>query len=85
MIVPNAEQIEQAHDSLTKGTTKTPVDYPTLSDFIHDAQFKELKCAVGEMADELDAGYLLGLQTARIVLMQSTALMLAKVKPEDVL
>jgi len=97
MIAPNAEQIEAAAENLLRGTTKEPVSvYPILSDFIYDSQLKELESAMGaEILEKLGSsfpltenfklGYMLGIQTARMVLMTSMSLITAKIKPEDVL
>lgn len=92
MQAPNASQIEQAADSLAvKGG-----DYPNLSDFIRRSQVKELQSAMGAEtieklgaafppSKEFIAGYELGLQTARFALVGSISLMIAKIKPTDVL
>lgn len=86
MLAPNAEQIESAVDNLKVGTTEVLSSYPTLSDFIHDSQLKELHSALGEnISEDFVEGYMLGLQTARIVLLQSVKLMLAKINPIDIL
>lgn len=74
MLAPNAEQIETAQDQLL-----------TLSDFIRNSQRKELHAAMGTESDDVVRGYELGLQTARVVIAQSMAIILGKVKPEDVL
>ena len=85
MLVPNAETIEQAIDSL-----------PALPVWMDVDQTKELHEALGAdrlvklgttvpLSTDLIVGYRLGLATARTVLAGSATLILANVKPEDVL
>lgn len=85
MISPNAEQIEAAVDQIDK-----------LPKWMAESQQKELHSAMSDPALEklgvsapyggdFEAGYALGLQTARVVISQSAALILHGVKPEDVL
>lgn len=76
MLAPNAEQIETAAEQIKQGQ---------LSGFIRDSQRKELHSAVGAVSDDFVRGYELGVQTARVVLQGSTALMLKGVDPKDVL
>lgn len=82
---PNAEDIERACD-----------DLKSLSDFMKKSQMKELTSAMGAstleklgstfpLTEDFRKGYELGLQTCRIVLRGSTALILKGVNPEDVL
>jgi hypothetical protein len=74
MVVPNAENIETATDQLGN-----------LSDFIRTHQIKELHAARSTVSSDFEAGYELGLQTARVFLAGSAILLLNKIKPEDVL
>ncbi len=82
MLAPNAEQIEAALDTLHA----TSPNYPHLSDFLRLAQLKELESAMGGSVNpDFESGFLLGLQTARVVLRGSVKLGIAGIKPEDVL
>lgn len=75
MIYPAAMFIEAAQDSL-KGLTDEQRAY----------EMKELFSAVGQKATgEFGDGYLLGLQTARVILAGSVALAKAGVKPDEIL
>jgi hypothetical protein len=93
MLAPNAETIEGAADNLL---SQNDGEYPGLSDFIYNSQLKELESAIGAdtakrmgvtfpLTTDFIRGYMLGLQTARMTLIGSVALALAKVKPGDVL
>ena len=84
MQIPEAGLIEQA-----------VVEVKSLTDFERKDQLKELH-AVGDGrvqeigvtkidSKDFQLGYLLGVQTARKMVEQSTALILAKVNPADVL
>ena len=57
MEIPSAMMIESAAEELND------VTQPNL-----DAQRKELESAMGDQPDEFQAGYELGLQTARVML-----------------
>jgi hypothetical protein len=94
MLAPNAMQIEAAVDSLQK-KRDTMAEYPTLTDFIYNAQLKELHTAMGTatmdklyeafLIPSFEVGFMLGLQTARIVLMTSSALAIGDIKAESIL
>jgi len=84
MLAPNAEQIETAVDQMKD-----------VSQFIHDAQQKELHFAIGDgrrvalgisgLSNDFMTGYALGLQTARVVISQNTALVVSDVDSKGVL
>lgn len=85
MIIPSAENIEAAVELLK-----------TLDDGLRTDQLKELRSGMGAQeaeqlgvrrppSKEFEAGYTLGLQTARQIVRGSTALMLKQIDPEDVL
>jgi len=77
MLAPNAEQIEAAAEQIKQGK---------ISDFILESQRKELNAAIPkDVSHDLSSGYELGLQTARVVLSLSPALLLKGVEPKDVL
>ena len=74
MIVPNAETIEGATDHLK-----------TLPPAIEADQLKELRAAMGsKYTEEMGAGYLLGLETARSMIRTSTVIALSNVRFDDV-
>jgi hypothetical protein len=96
MIILNAEQIEQAADNLRKAGVPGPVAYPALDTIALKDQLSELQEAMGEdtivniggtfpMTKDFQQGFLLGVQAARIQLMTSMTLALARVLPQDVL
>lgn len=84
MNVPNADQIETAVENI-----------PKLTKFMVDHELGELHEAMGtprlkqfgleELTVDFRNGYLLGIETARVILATSAALAIANVKPEDVL
>lgn len=85
MVIPNAENVEAAVESLKELGDEWRLD-----------QLKELRAGMGaqEAAElgvrrppskEFEAGYTLGLQTARQLVKGSVALLLKEVNPEDVL
>ena len=83
MQIPAAEFIESAADSIS-----------TLSDFVKTDQLKELSSFGDARAQQLGAtglspdfqtGYTLGLQVARTILETNAALVVAGIKPEDLL
>jgi hypothetical protein len=74
MISPNAETIEGAKDSIG-----------SVPDFIRSSQRKELHEAVGDQSDDFVSGYELGLAVARRMVAGSTAIILSKVNPDEVL
>jgi len=85
MLSPNAENIETASDQL-KGKQ--------IPDFISKSQLKELgsygdvraqSLGASGLSKDFQAGYELGLQTARVVISQSVTLVIAGVNPSNVL
>jgi hypothetical protein len=85
MLSPNASQIETAVDTLM-----------SVSNFVRESQQKELTSAMGAptlekigstypLTHDFRLGYELGLQTARIVIAESVALILKHVNPDEVL
>ena len=83
MQAPNAETIEEAAGQL-----------PTLPEWFRQAQRQEVSSFGDERAKGIGAsgvtndfwtGYELGLQTARLVIAGSPAILMAGVKPSDVL
>lgn len=85
MVIPSAMNVESALDGLRR-----------LSAEIQEDQRKELHSAVGggvaanlgvayPLTSEFNAGYQLGLQTARVMIHGSTEVRLNKVNPEHVL
>jgi hypothetical protein len=96
MKAPNAEQIEGAAEILSRDLATGPTMYPLVTQFLLDMQIKELESAMGAaalkqlgigypMSMDFKAGYQLGVQAARVVMAASAILILAGVKPEDVL
>ena len=80
---PNAEQIEMAADNLE-----------SIPKWIQASQLKELSSFGDHRAQLMGAsglsvdfqkGYELGLRVARVVISQSMAVVIAKIKPEDIL
>jgi hypothetical protein len=70
MIIPSAEMIEQALDQVAE-----------LDAAHHDKQLNELGEALGEHAtSDIQVGYLLGVQTARVLLAGMPAAIIAKVQ-----
>lgn len=68
MVIPAASFIEMAQDSLKR------------VDEAHEArQIAELRCALGQQNSDIEKGYLLGLQTARVILAGNPAAVLAKI------
>ena len=74
MVIPAAMQIESAIDTLK--TVET--------DYLAD-QLKELHSAVGDKSDDFQAGYQLGLETARVMIATNVQIIQKGVKPESVL
>lgn len=75
MIIPNAEQIEAANDWMLRLPHLTLI-----------RQVGELHEAIGDNVDvDLNYGFNLGLQTARMVISQNVAIAKAGIRPEDVL
>ena len=83
MQAPNTEQIEMAADNLN-----------SVPDWIQEAQLKELHSFGDHRAQLMGAsgvsidfqkGYELGLRVARIVIAQSMTVVVAKIKPEEIL
>lgn len=83
MQAPNAEQIEMAADNLE-----------SVPQFVRESQLKELNSFGSHRAELMGAsglsvdfqkGYELGLRVARVVISQSMAVVIAKIKPEDIL
>jgi hypothetical protein len=72
---PPAGLIEAARDELKRG----------VSPQLLQTQFEELAVATGNSYARLAAGYELGLQVARVMIRQNTAVVLAGLKPEDIL
>jgi len=74
MNIPSGEIIEEAVSSI--------VNLPA---WAKQDQLKELHSAVGDKTQDFQDGYTLGLQVARQVLAGNDALIIANVKPGDVL
>lgn len=74
MLIPAAMNIESAMDEVK-----------TLSEFMHTHQLHELESAVGGTSQDFQRGYELGLQTARVILAGSAALLLKAIDPSTVL
>jgi hypothetical protein len=68
VVYPAAGTIEMAADSLK-----------SLSSTARERQHKELTCAMPDVSEDFQAGYELGLQTARVFLSGNPAAILAKV------
>lgn len=91
MQVPNASQVESAVDSLLKFKVDAKLGWMPVD------ELNEFDCAMGASRlqqlglrlttpdENMQVGYLLGLQTARVVIAQSAALILKGVDPKDVL
>ncbi len=77
MQAPPAGLIEAAQDELNRMKHAEP-------DLLH-SQLKELAVATGDSYARLANGYELGLAVARVMIRQNTAVVLAKLKPEDIL
>lgn len=73
MQAPNAEQIEMAADNLE-----------SVPQWLRESQLKELD-SFGSVSVDFQKGYELGLRVARVVISQSMAVIIAKIKPEDIL
>lgn len=71
MIIPAAMFIESAIDSLKDGSV--PQSHL-------DAQLKEFRFALGSPSEDMQRGYQLGLQTARVLLQGMPAAVFAKVE-----
>lgn len=74
MQVPSAEFIEAARDRV-----------PKLSEFTYTDQVKELTEALGYVTEDFKQGYTLGLETARVIIATSPAVITKGVNPDDVL
>jgi hypothetical protein len=74
MIIPDAENIETALALLN-----------TLPKNVEEDQLKEFHEAVGNTSMNVDNAFLLGLQTARVMVASSTKLLMSGVNPEEVL
>lgn len=101
MLSPNAETIEGAAENLQRDpkTATFPADYPTLTEFMLTSQLKELDAfgpgrlddlrkitlPASDMPEDFSLGYLLGLQTARFVLLGSVPLLMKQIEAKDVL
>ena len=77
MQIPPAEIIESAYDELKAMAAAQDAH---LAD-----QWREFRAAIGAQSADFENGYALGLETARVMLRQSTALILAKVDASEVL
>lgn len=85
MLSPAAMDIEAATDTLKE-----------IPEFIQESQIKELVSAMGAatleklgstfpLTEDFKKGYILGLQTARVIIACSPAVILKGVNPKDVL
>ena len=83
MIIPDAESIEGAADDLKTVDPKWLADQQTeLSSF---GPGRAIALGASGLSGDFRIGYELGIQTARLMVTNNAALILAKVKPEDVL
>ena len=91
MLVPNASQVESAVDSLLKLKADEKLNWilPDECKELHEALGADVATRLGIVASasdvNLEIGYLLGLETARMVIAESAALIMKGVDPKDVL
>jgi hypothetical protein len=76
MQIPAAAFIEQAAEQVTNGT---------LTSHMYAAQRRELSSVLGITDANCITGYMLGIQTARVMIAASVAVQQSNIKPEDIL
>lgn len=82
VIVPNASQIEAGREFLNRESNRWCDGW--LADEL-DGLRKAVRKRKGHLSSDFAAGYLLGLEAARVVIRSSVAIAKAGVNPEDVL